>query len=313
MTECRACRRALPASAFYSAPMLADGHGGACRECVKSGAEIECETCSALFRPHRQHAARFCSRACAKGCRRNGRLYPCAVCGTEVYRSPAHVKGAVVCSRECTGELGARRAAERRGGATCRECNTCDKTKPLEAFAPTGYTPLHGQQARKQRCRDCDAEYMRAYREDPANRNRRREYAQRNRARLREQDRNWRRRNPEVVKASRRRDYRKHREAYRRRALERANRARAAEGEFRWTDVVRLWHRQRGECARCEERCGKRPGDRAFHVDHITPLSRGGSNWPRNLQILCPACNLQKSNRTPAEFTLYLRRIRRAV
>lgn len=250
MTECRACRRALPASAFYSAPMLADGHGGACRECVKSGAEIECETCSALFRPHRQHAARFCSRACAKGCRRNGRLYPCAVCGTEVYRSPAHVKGAVVCSRECTGELGARRAAERRGGATCRECNTCDKTKPLEAFAPTGYTPLHGQQARKQRCRDCDAEYMRAYREDPANRNRRREYAQRNRARLREQDRNWRRRNPEVVKASRRRDYRKHREAYRRRALERANRARAAEGEFRWTDVVRLWHRQRGECAR---------------------------------------------------------------
>jgi hypothetical protein len=40
---------------------------------------------------------------------------------------------------------------------------------------------------------------------------------------------------------------------------------------------------------------------RAFHCDHITPLSRGGSNLPENIQILCPACNMAKGARTMEE------------
>lgn len=82
-----------------------------------------------------------------------------------------------------------------------------------------------------------------------------------------------------------------------------------ARGRYVTADVIRLWHRQRGECARCDLRFGKRPSDRGFHVDHILPLSRGGSSWPHNLQLLCPACNCQKSARTEAEFGLYLRRL----
>lgn len=35
------------------------------------------------------------------------------------------------------------------------------------------------------------------------------------------------------------------------------------------------------------------------HLDHIVPLAKGGEHKPRNLQFLCPPCNLHKSDRDP--------------
>ncbi|MGP0054591.1 MAG: HNH endonuclease [Steroidobacteraceae bacterium] len=31
-----------------------------------------------------------------------------------------------------------------------------------------------------------------------------------------------------------------------------------------------------------------------FHVDHVVPLARGGTNWPANLALLAPVCNRKK-------------------
>lgn len=39
--------------------------------------------------------------------------------------------------------------------------------------------------------------------------------------------------------------------------------------------------------------CGRMNGD--FHIDHILPVSRGGTCCYENLQVLCRSCNLQKS------------------
>ena len=39
-------------------------------------------------------------------------------------------------------------------------------------------------------------------------------------------------------------------------------------------------------------------------LDHKNPLSRGGSNWPRNLQFLCQPCNDSKGAKTMREWRM---------
>lgn len=43
-------------------------------------------------------------------------------------------------------------------------------------------------------------------------------------------------------------------------------------------------------------------GKNNYHVDHIMPLVLGGSNWPDNLQLLCPRCNMKKGSKHPDEW-----------
>ena len=47
---------------------------------------------------------------------------------------------------------------------------------------------------------------------------------------------------------------------------------------------------------------------RNFTVDHIIPRSRGGTDHPDNLQLLCAACNSLKGSRTQPELVVELRR-----
>lgn len=54
---------------------------------------------------------------------------------------------------------------------------------------------------------------------------------------------------------------------------------------------------QKGKCACCKKKLG---GD--FHMDHIYPLSKGGSHSDNNIQLLCAVCNLQKHAKDPIEF-----------
>jgi hypothetical protein len=50
---------------------------------------------------------------------------------------------------------------------------------------------------------------------------------------------------------------------------------------------VEVWRRDGGKCARCGSR------DK-LEYDHIVPLSRGGSNTARNIELLCEKCNRSK-------------------
>jgi len=52
---------------------------------------------------------------------------------------------------------------------------------------------------------------------------------------------------------------------------------------------VAVWRRDRGECVRCGSR-------RNLEYDHIIPVSKGGSNTVRNIELLCETCNRKKSN-----------------
>ncbi|MEC0328695.1 HNH endonuclease signature motif containing protein [Paenibacillus macerans] len=47
--------------------------------------------------------------------------------------------------------------------------------------------------------------------------------------------------------------------------------------------------------------------DRVFHIDHKTPLSKGGTNDEDNLQVLCGKCNMSKGSLTLDEYLLKLK------
>lgn len=123
--------------------------------------------------------------------------------------------------------------------------------------------------ARTKICFECSREYKReAYRADPEKMRRiAREYGARNPA--------PRRINAKNQKAKRR----------------------SAEGTFSRGDVDRIFDAQKRKCAVCKVSIGK-----IYHVDHIVPIAKGGTNWPRNIQLLCPSCNMAKSAKDPVEF-----------
>lgn len=60
---------------------------------------------------------------------------------------------------------------------------------------------------------------------------------------------------------------------------------------------AKLFKLQKGKCA-C---CGIPLGDK-YHLDHIMPLSLGGSNTDDNMQLLRQRCNNQKHAKHPVDF-----------
>jgi len=44
------------------------------------------------------------------------------------------------------------------------------------------------------------------------------------------------------------------------------------------------------------------PLNGVYHLEHMTPLSRGGMHEPSNLTLACPSCNLRKHTKTAEEF-----------
>lgn len=86
-------------------------------------------------------------------------------------------------------------------------------------------------------------------------------------------------------------------------ALGRNRRARErnANGTHTAADVKAIFESQRGMCASCPKKLIK-SGKNRYHVDHIQPLARGGSNDKYNLQCLCPGCNLRKHAKDPLDW-----------
>lgn len=95
-----------------------------------------------------------------------------------------------------------------------------------------------------------------------------------------------------------------HREKVRAVAALKSARRRGASGSYTEREIAELFRQQKGRCAIC--RC--KLGDN-YHRDHIEPIALGGTNWIRNIQLLCPPCNLAKSYKHPVDFMQSLGRL----
>lgn len=107
------------------------------------------------------------------------------------------------------------------------------------------------------------------------------EEAARNHPKRSQYAREWKERNPE-----------------RYRDMMRATKARrrAVVGKYTAEDVQDIKEAQRHKCAVCKNKLAD------YHVDHITPVAKGGTNDRRNLQLLCPPCNRHKAAKDPIDF-----------
>jgi hypothetical protein len=120
-----------------------------------------------------------------------------------------------------------------------------------------------------------------------------REYYQKNREQELLKCKNWRTKN----KAWWKEYYQKNRERFKQHNRNRKARIRGAEGSHTATEIKVLYKLQKGLCNTCGT-----PLNNNYHADHIIPVSRGGTNWINNIQLLCPPCNYKKGNKTMEEF-----------
>lgn len=72
---------------------------------------------------------------------------------------------------------------------------------------------------------------------------------------------------------------------------------RAVVGKHSAQDLIDLRVRQEGCCAACKTGLHDQ-----FHVDHIIPVTRGGTSFIGNMQLLCPKCNMVKKTMLPIEY-----------
>lgn len=182
------------------------------------------------------------------------------------------------------------------------------------------YYAEHTDQCRKSNKR-CRAANPNAHREA----NRRWDIA--NRDKRRASNRKWQDTNPDAVKAKYKRYYLAHREEivarqhenrsanherfldaqrrYRianrdkRSAYAHARRARqlASGGSDIPFDEKMQLKRQKSKCYYCQCKLD------VYHIEHIVPLSRGGSDHPDNKVLACPTCNFSKNNKLPHEWS----------
>lgn len=140
------------------------------------------------------------------------------------------------------------------------------------------------------------AEYNKAWRE--ANPEAYLEYAARYRAEnhdlVRQRHADWESRNPNHTTEWTRRNRERARETVRRR---RSRLRQVPTFEVSDRDIRRMLIRFGNSCAYCPASLAD-----GYHIDHVVPVSLGGSNGIGNIVPACPACNTSKSNWLLAEW-----------
>ena len=77
----------------------------------------------------------------------------------------------------------------------------------------------------------------------------------------------------------------------------RANAEESAQGEFTDDDIIFIRSQVADNCRFCGT-----PLNGKGEIEHLTPVTRGGSHNRNNLTLSCPKCNKEKTNKTQLEY-----------
>lgn len=81
-------------------------------------------------------------------------------------------------------------------------------------------------------------------------------------------------------------------EAYRAAWARNRKKRNGAEGRFTGKDIRRILVAQGERCLYCHARLSE-----GYEIDHVVPLSKGGTHWPSNIALACRPCNRSKHAR----------------
>jgi len=240
---------------------------------------------------------------------RRGALVQCPQCGAEKWRALSELKrGYQYCSWRCYWLAREALTFDRLRGL--KRCAMCSKWKPLDAFPHANNRKAIGSHGRQAYCSPCNLKKSNEWtlknpeakkrhrsqfywRDAEKHRAKKRELSPQQRAEKNAKTRAWRKANMGKVLA-----WNKLR-IHRKRA--------AGDGPDRW-DLGWLICHQDARCTYCKEMLPDRK-----HLDHKTPISRGGLNELENMQWLCPTCNMKKGAKTHEEYSEALARERSGV
>lgn len=103
---------------------------------------------------------------------------------------------------------------------------------------------------------------------------------------LREKCRQWHAKMPQEDKKA----ARQHRKALKK----------GAPGRYTGADLKAQYVKQNGLCFWCNVPLGD-----MHHGDHYIPLAKGGTNFPENIVLSCPPCNMSKGDKMPDVYLAY--------
>jgi len=155
------------------------------------------------------------------------------------------------------------------------------------------------------KCSKKELEYAKQYRaankhkksyRDKANARAKKHYAD-NREAKRKYQREYGKQNAVALRSKRNERYKNNKEKESVYRHNRRARVHKVGGSFTKSDIENLYSIQGARCYYCS-----RSIEEGYHIDHMTPIIRGGSNDVSNLCLTDPECNRRKHTKTAEEF-----------
>jgi 5-methylcytosine-specific restriction endonuclease McrA len=186
-------------------------------------------------------------------------------------------------------------------------CPKCNCTKSLDSFGTRKSNPDGKQfwcipclkeyngkyyQANKERLKENVSKWVSANRE--TSRAIKKKWSDANPEKQKKAIKRWQEENEEQFLATRKKWRQDNKEYLRVHCINR--RRKLAEGSLSKNIVETLMEKQKGICT-----CCLKPLNGDYHIDHIIPVAKGGSNTDENVQLLHSRCNMIKNDRWPWE------------